>query len=247
MRCSMASPIASILHALYDEDAWPTPDCAACDSQLAAFVDRELASGDAPARFPAVVAHLAQCNRCQQAYQELRALLRLERTGELVAPPAPASFDFSYLPLRPAAMAVTSAEPKPWRLDALGRLVIEFSAELLRSLQGPALQPTMLKSDAPAGLRYELGGAVDDLIVRIEAEAQRRNPQQVTIEVEVDIPSRGGWPHLAGSTVTLRRDDGLLDQQETDAFGKAVFEDVSTDDLPQLSFTVEAPPAVDEG
>jgi hypothetical protein len=32
----------------------------------------------------------------------------------------------------------------------------------------------------------------------------------------------------------------MLDQQETDAFGKVVFEDVSVEALPQLSFTVEA-------
>lgn len=237
----MASQLQSILQALYDEEAWPTPDCAACDNQLAAFVDAELAGGGAPTGFPAVAVHLARCSRCQQAYQELRALLRLEQAGELAgelaAPPALARFDFSYLPARPAAAAVP-AQPKAWRLDALGRLVIEFSAELLRSLQGPALQPAMLKRDAPAGLLFELAGAVDDLVVRIEAELQRRNPQQMTVEVEVDIPSRGGWPHLAGSIVTLRRGDAVLDQQETDAFGKAVFDAIQVVDLAQIAFEI---------
>ena len=37
-----------------------------------------------------------------------------------------------------------------WRLDALGRLVIQFSADLLRSLAAPALQPGYLKGDAPS-------------------------------------------------------------------------------------------------
>lgn len=233
----MAPPIASILHALYDEATWPTPDCAACDSQLAAFVDAELAGGDAPTRFPAVATHLAQCGGCQQAYQELRAVLRLERSGKLAAPPARASFDFSYLPARSAA-ASAPAQPRTWRLDALGRLVIEFSAELLHSLQRPVLQPALLKNDAPAGLRYELAGAVDDLAVRIEAEPQRRTPQLVTIEVEVDIPSRGGWPHLAGSVVTLRRGADLIDEHETDPFGKALFDDVPAADLPQIVFEI---------
>ncbi len=234
----MASQVQAILQALFEDEGFATPDCASCQEQLAAYVDAELAGQPAAARFPTAAAHLGQCGACQQAYHELKALLTLERSGELAAPPVPPTFDFGYLPSRPRP-AVQPAS-RPWRLDALGRLVIEFSAELLRSLQGPALQPAMLKGDTPAGLLFELAGAVDDLVVRIEAELQRRNPQQMTIEVEVDIPSRGGWPHLAGSTVTLRRGDVVLDQQETDAFGKAMFEDVSAQDLPQLSFTVEA-------
>lgn len=233
----MAPQVQSILQAIFADEGHPTPDCAPCQEQLAAFVDAELAGQPADQRFPAVALHLGQCATCQQAYQELRALLALELAGELATPPAPASFDFSYLPGRPAA-AAAPAQPKPWRLDALGRLVIEFSAELLRSLPGPALQPALLKSDAPAGLRYELADAVDDLAVRIEAEPQPRNPQRLTVEVEVDIPSRGGWPHLAGSVVALRRGDELLDRQETDPFGKAVFEDVAAADLPQLVFEI---------
>lgn len=117
--------------------------------------------------------------------------------------------------------------------------MIQWTAELLASLSGPALQPAMLKSAAPAGLRYELADAVDDLAVRIEAEPQRGDPQRWTVEVAVDIPSRGGWPHLAGSLVTLRRGDATLDQQETDPYGKALFDDLPASALPQLSFTVE--------
>lgn len=233
----MASQIASILHALYEEDSWPTPDCPTCDSQLAAFVDAELAGAAVEARFPAVAAHLAQCSHCQQAHQELRALLHLERAGKLAVPSAPARFDFSYLPSRPPA-AAAPAQPKPWRLDALGRLVIEFTAELLRNLPGPTLQPAMLKGEPLASLRYELADVVDDVAVRIEVEPQRRNPQRLTIEVDVEIPSRGGWPHLAGSVVALRRGDELIDKQETDSFGKALFDGVPAADLPQLVFEI---------
>ena len=233
MRSIMTTPIHSILQALFEEDTPASPDCAWCTSQLAAFVDVELTSNDAQARFPAVAAHLDQCLSCQQAYQELQALLALEQAGEFVAPPVAPTFDFGYLPQRPA--------PRPaQRLDDLGRLVIQFTAELLAGLQGPALRPAFLKGDTPAALTYELTDATGDLHVRIEAEPQRRNPQQMTIEVAVDIPSRGGWPHLAGSIVTLRRGDETLDQQETDPFGKVVFEAVPAVDLPRLSIAVEA-------
>jgi hypothetical protein len=235
----MASQVQSILQALFDDEGFPTPDCAPCQEQLAAYVDAELAGAPAAVRFPVAAAHIGQCPACQQAYQELKVLLTLERSGELATPPLAAAFDFGYLPPRPAHPPAQPAG-RSWRLDELGRLLIQWTAELLASLQGPALQPAMLKSAAPAGLRYELTDELDDLRVRIDAEPQRGDPTQWTVEVDVDIPSRGGWPHLAGSTVTLRRGDEMLDQQETDAFGKVVFEDVSVEALPQLSFTVEA-------
>ncbi len=235
----MASHVETILQALFEDDGFPTPHCAPCQEQLAAYADAELTGQPARMHFAVTAAHIGQCAACQQAYQDLKALLALERAGELAAPPVAPSFDFGYLPARPAR---PSAQPagRPWSLDELGRLVIQWTADLLASLQGPALQPAMLKSGAPAGLRYELAGAVDDLAVRIEAEPQRGDPQRWTVEVEVDIPSRGGWPRLAGSVVTLRRGDEVQEQQETDPFGKAVFDNVSAADLPRLSFTVDA-------
>lgn len=234
----MASQVQTILHALFEDDGFPTPDCASCQEQLAPYIDAELAGQPFRARFPTVAAHLDQCGACQQAYQEMTTLLALERSGELAAPPVAPSFDFGYLPSpRPARPAARPAS-RPWRLDELGRLVIQFTADLLASLQGPALQPAMLKSGAPAGLRYESGDELEDLRVRIEAEPQRGDPQRMIIEVEVNIPSRGGWPHLAGTIVSLRGGDDLLDQQETDAFGKALFEDVPSEDVPLLVFEI---------
>ena len=233
----MASHVETILKALFEDEGFPTPDCAPCQEQLAVYVDAELAGQPAGARFPAVAAHLGQCAACQQAYQELKALLTLEQTGEMAAPPVVPSFDFGYMPRRPARPA-TQPAGRHWRWDELGRLVIQWTADLLASLQGPALQPALLKSGAPAGVRYELVDAVDDLAVRIEAEPLRGDPHRMAVEVEVDIPSRDGWPHLAGTIVTLRRGDVVLDQQETDAFGKAMFEDVPFEDLPLLGFEI---------
>ena len=57
--------------------------------------------------------------------------------------------------------------------------------------------------------------------------------------VEVSIPSRGGWPNLADTNVTLKRDDLELETQLTDAFGKAVFEGICTDDLAHLVFEIK--------
>ena len=194
-----------------------------------------------PRHFRPVHAHLAGCATCQLARDELRALLALEQSGELAAPPLAATFDFSYLP---ATTAAAASEPQPagqpWRLDALGRLIIQFSAELLRGLQMPSLQPSYLKSGAPQPLTYALTGAVDDLDVRVNAEPARNDPARYEVEVEVEIPSRGGWPNLAGSVVALFVEDEEVDRQETDAFGKALFEDVPADALATIAIVVEA-------
>ena len=162
-----------------------------------------------------------------------------------LTPQDPAAVDFDYPQIGPFSEERSNLTPEnpaarqPWRLDTLGRLVIQFSVDLLRSLQPPALQLSYLKGDAPASLSYALTDQIDDLIVRISVEPSRRDPQRTSVEVEVDIPSRGGWPNLAGSAVTLRRGaEQLLEEQETDAFGKASFEDVSAEELPLLVFEI---------
>jgi hypothetical protein len=133
----------------------------------------------------------------------------------------------------------------PWRLDELaGRLIIEFSAELLRVLQSPAYQP----ADATVGLKSKkssrtlcqlsLKEAVKDLEVTITAEETRDDPSRCTVIVEVNIPSRGGWPNFADTEVVLKRDEQELETQLTDAFGEAVFEGIATDDLAHLVFEI---------
>lgn len=227
------SKTKSILHAVFDDTTLPDT-CAVCRDSLAAYVDAELDGQPAAGLFPAVAAHLAACADCPQEYAELKQLLASARHGQLEQPPVGAVFDFAYLPAAPKTPA-----RQAWRLDELGRLVIQFSADLLRGLQGPAWQPGYLKREAAPAYRYELAGENDDLNVHITAGPAGRDPQVLTVEVDVDIPSRGGWPNLAGSTVTLRRADGsVVEVQETDAFGKVVFEDVPVADLLEVVFEV---------
>jgi hypothetical protein len=208
-------------------------DCATCQADLAAYIDAELDGQPAADLFPMVAAHLPACANCQQVYGELQSLLTAEWRGRFELPPVPAAFDFAYLPAE--NQAVTRAA---WRLDKLGRLVIQLTADLLRSRQGPTWQPGYLKSGRAPVLDYRLAGEVDDLNVHITAEPAPRDPQRLTVAVAVDIPSRGGWPNLAGSLVTLRRGDEVVEEQETDAFGKAVFEGVPVQDLPDLVFEI---------
>ena len=243
------SKTRAILTAVFD-DAPLAEACQACLADLAAYVEAELDGQPAAELFPAIAKHLETCVACRQEHGELNSLFTSDRQGRFEQPPTPAAFDFGYLQIGPFSeersnltATASSREPaparQPWRLDTLGRLVIQFSVDLLRSLQPPALQLSYLKGDAPASLNYALTEQIDDLNVRISVEPSRRDPQRTSVEVEVDIPSHGGWPNLAGSTVTLRRGaEQLMEEQETDAFGKALFEDVSVEDLPLLVFEI---------
>jgi hypothetical protein len=235
----MSDPISAILGALFGEDDFPTPYCAECRNQLGAYVEAGLAGLDAAARFPAVGAHLAACADCRQAHDELRALLSMP----LAEPPVRPHFDFSYLP---AATIAEEATARPWRLDALGRLIIQFSADLLRGLQGPALQPSYLKGAAAEPVEYALPAPVGGLNVHIRAEPDRRDPGRLHVAVEVAVAGRS-WPDLAGSVVSLARGGEELEKQETDAFGVAVFEDVPAEALPELRFEIGTAPAPTRG
>ena len=248
------SKTRAILEAVFDEAPLAEP-CQACQAGLAAYVDAELAGQPAAGLFPAVSEHLTTCAACRLELAELRSLLELERQGRLEQPPVPGEFDFGYLQIGPFAeersnLDIGDSQIGPfaeersnrsggWRMNALGRLVIQFSADLLSALQPPTLQPGYLKGSAPSSLSYDLTDQIEDLNVRIHVEASRRDPQTATLEVEVDIPSHGGWPNLAGSAVILGRGpDELIDEQETDAFGKVTFEDVRVEDLPLLIFEI---------
>lgn len=235
----MTSKTRRLLEAVFDKEPGIPPDCWECQIDMAAYVDAELAGQDAAALYPAVQIHLVQCNACSQQYEELTALLRLESQGRLEQPPAQPGFDYSFLD-QTDKIVESPPEEKPWRLDELGRLIIEFSAELLRSLQEPTVQPSYLKSGEAPPLQFVLHDEVDDLNVGISAEPDMEDPVTYTVNVGVDVPSRGGWPNLAGMPVTLRRGGELMATQATDAFGQAVFEGIAAEDLDRLSFEIAA-------
>lgn len=72
-------------------------ECQACQAAIYAYIDAELDSQDATARFPEVAKHLQVCAPCREAYEELKTILSAERQDALVNPPATLDFDFDYL------------------------------------------------------------------------------------------------------------------------------------------------------
>ena len=207
--------------------------CQVCEELLPEYLRAETVEEAGEARWHYVTLHLKTCPSCSEAYATLLDLTELafeEETEEPSYHPAP---DLSFLPKK-------EPPPIPWHLDELGHLIVEFSADLLRALQPPAYQPAYApvrtKSDPSRRTLCQLSlkEAVEDLELTIVAEETREDPAYCTVMVEVDIPSRGGWPNLADTEVTIKRDNNEIETQLTDAFGKAIFEGVVTDELGQL-------------
>jgi glutaredoxin len=216
--------------------------CQECQDLLPEYLQAEVDGQAHEAQWHPVAFHLETCPHCSAVYATLHELTELadgERGSE------PPHYPVPELPFL-RAESVTLAQPlrAPWRLDELGCLIIEFSAELVRALQSPAYQPAYaaarLKSDKSQRVLCQLSlkEAVEDLEVTITAEERREDPTRCTVVVEVNVPSRGGWPNLAGAKVTLKRGELELETQLTDAFGKAVFEGIGTEDLAYLVFEI---------
>ncbi|MDQ1301102.1 MAG: hypothetical protein QG637_1023 [Chloroflexota bacterium] len=228
----MTPQIRALLAHIFDEEDSASQECRITQAVLSVLVEASLA-GRAPASVDAAAwAHIQDCPACGPLYRDALALVQAERNAALETPPLTARFDFAYLGAGAEAPTPAAANPL-WWLDELGRLVIRFTADLLASLQPPALQPAYLKGAGEAA-GETIRVVADDLAAHIRAEAHAPGEERCVVEVAVEIPSRGGWPNLAGITVSLRQGAAELASQETDAFGHAVFDDVPTSNLAGL-------------
>lgn len=75
--------------------------------------------------------------------------------------------------------------------------------------------------------------------ITIKAEAAQPNLTHARLTITVDIPERGGWPHLKGSEVNLHYKDSLLQTGITNAYGRIIFEDIDSTLLPEVSFEIK--------
>lgn len=217
--------------------------CGECQALLPDYVQAERDQQAGQSRWKQVALHLQTCPHCSGEYQALSGLVALAYGEQGTDPPYDPVPDLSFLDKKKAERIQI-----PWRLDELGRLVIQLSADLVQALRLQTDQMAhaafSLKSDTSSQVLFQLSlqEAVEDLGVAITAEQRRDDPDHCTVIVEANIHSRGGWPNLAGTQVTLKRDDSELETQLTDAFGQAVFEGIATANLAQLTFEI-APPA----
>lgn len=214
--------------------------CQECEDLLPDYLQAEAEGQAHVPRWRAVALHLETCPHCAAAYATLTDLVALAYGERGVEPPRYPVPELAFL--RQKKDRHSQPVSIAWRLDELGRLIVELSAELLHALQLPAYQPAYatarLKSEKKTLFQLALKEAVKDLEVTITAEETRDDPTRCTVSVQVHIPSRGGWPNLADTEVTIKRDEQELETQRTDAFGEAVFEGIATDDLAHLVFEI---------
>lgn len=203
---------------------------------LYAYIDAELEGEDVSVKYPQLHDKLQSNGELWNEYCVLRDLLAAERGEQLEAPPFHALFDFSYL------SQTSVPEPKrPWLLAELGRVVIQFSNELINSWQPSAALSAVKSGDEDGGIalfQYELQNQIEDVDVEIVARTSRNNSDLCNVSVFIDVPSRNGWPNLSGSEVKMYRDREIADTQTTDAFGKVLFTNVRVSELPNLKFEI---------
>ncbi len=226
--------------------------CHANQDDIAAYVEAELDGVDVAVRYPVLHAQLAECATCREAFTELKMLLEMARAGTFVEPPAAPQFDLSYLTAAPTSVPIeasastaedavhaeTTIDHITWRVAALGQLIVTLSEDFIQSLQPVTLQPSFLKSTTGDLFAVTAPAIADDLVVTIAARPMRREPEHCTITVGAEIPSRGGWPELSGTAVTLSIDGETMETRHTDAFGKVVFEGIARDALGQVTIAV---------
>ncbi len=164
------------------------------------------------------------------------------RVGQKKSPPPPSGKD--------TQPTWQTAQGFKWQhIKEKGQTIIRLVAETLTgSAQdvAEALQPPTGrlaytgrgKSTGRTRFQIELTEDIEDLAVQIRAISQEERVNYFTITVDIDIPSRGGWPNLADIEVILKRGERVLASQVTDAYGEVIFEQVTRADLPHLSFEI---------
>jgi hypothetical protein len=184
--------------------------------------------GNGPEKmYPPIAAHLKICAACRAEFAELLSLTTDMYTGQVTVAPHYPPVDLSFLG-QPTTAA--PAQCRPWLIDALDRLIVVFSEQLLESLRRPTLAGALR---GQLLYRYvQEAGSLHDLDVKIEAFVEDAASGLGRVRVDVDVPSRGPFDQR-GNQVVLRADDSIW-QDETDELGLVDFAPFPLGSLPRL-------------
>jgi hypothetical protein len=204
--------------------------CQQCQNDLPEYLLAHITQD--PVRWRDVELHLTICPICSEEYDDLREL-REAADGRLGSDPQRwPSPNMSFL--RPPPVA----PPPPNLLSEISRVVIEIR----RALQLPQSQNLAPEGRRSGIRRLEIEDSGEDLAVKVDIQQMPNDPTQCIISVDAQIPSRGGWPNLGGTQVTLKRHAQELKIAETNPFGEVVFEGIDVEDLPNLAIVVKPSP-----
>jgi len=232
--------VAHLVQALQTDEE-DSLTCEACQVLFPDYFQAEMEGQANQDLWRPLILHLETCPHCSAEYATLTDLTALAYGERGEAPPDIPEPDLSFLGKKQAG----DSQPVriPWRLEELGRLVIQFSSELVQQAFQPPPDPLAyagagLKSTQSTGTLGQISlEEVEDLKVTLTAE-KMNDPRRCTVTVEVDIPSRGGWPNLANTEVTLKRSDVESETDLTDAYGQVIFDEIAIEELAQLVFEI---------
>ena len=244
------SDTSSLLRFLFEEE----PELAVpaeCLDSLHAYIEIELAGENADVQYPQIQPCLQSDPVFYQLYEAAKEILMMEQENTLLDPPETAVVDEAFLESILTVEPTTKQYRMQWHLNQLGHLIVQLSSTFIDNTREglaqftdkPPAQPALilageLRSSSEQLPQFSLKGAVEDIDVDIKLEQTQNDPSLCQITVNVDIPSREGWPNLADTTITIRRGETEVGQRMTDPYGTAIFTDIAVTDLDYLIFEI---------
>ncbi len=231
----MQVDVNALVELIFEGDVSPSPACQACEDMLDQYVDEELAGKDAAKLFPDVNTHLNECTSCQESYQELKALLLMQRQGTFVEPPVEANFDFSFIPApQPTSIwqMVEKAGREVKQLFTELRVVVEKGEAFFDQLPNPlkaewdvVLMPSRRTSEQKRVPLLLLPSPEHDLALHLMVNPP--GPKEKEPVLIVDVKKHSSQQPVARARVTMRdKNHRMLESNVTREEGRVTFANV---------------------
>ncbi len=244
--------VQTLLQFVFEADESESTINPDCQHLLHAYIEVELAGENGAEQYPQVHNCIETDPTFRQSYEELKELLHLEQQGTFVEPPIPGNFDRDFL--ESGAPQEHKRYQLQWYLNELGHLIVHLTGQLIDSAKESVEQVQASLANQPRPVlagelrstlsqlpQFSLKGVVDDMEVQIQAKEIKDDATACQIKVQVNIPSRGGWPNLGKISVALRQGEQDLGTRLTNAFGIVTFPPVELKALDYLVFEIVPP------
>lgn len=225
---------------------------AECENLLHAYIEQELAGVNADLMYPQVKGCIDNSSAFRELYDSVKTYMINEQNDALIEPviPEPDINFIRSLIKKPAS----NDEPKVyfmnWDYKETGQLIVHLRGKLHQA--GERLLKNEQESISPGELllagslmgepnklpHFQLKGTAKDIDVEIKTLPIEGDSESCKIAVQVNIPSRGGWPKLKNTRVSLSKIDESIQTLLTDPFGVVVFNNIPIEDLDYLMFEI---------
>jgi hypothetical protein len=203
---------------------------------LHAYAHETLMGGSPETDYPAVAAHLAECAACRASLDEQLEVTRAVLSTADQPVTDCRQPDLSRLP-RPWRQKIDRA--RPWFVDRVGRLWLEFSEDLLRGWL-----PSPLLGSARGSLLYTYSGQAGeddsakgpaDVALKIDVLTEQ-DPRTALLRITLDLPAQNALDQ-SGVPITLHMDD-IARHGTTDASGTVSFDQVPREALSRMRLEI---------